>query len=43
VVEAVELVGANFVLGVQSHPEQDIEDVRLFAALVRTAKERTSR
>jgi putative glutamine amidotransferase len=43
VVEAVELAGANFVLGVQSHPEQDIEDVRLFAALVRTAKERTSR
>ncbi|WNV88827.1 gamma-glutamyl-gamma-aminobutyrate hydrolase family protein [Umezawaea sp. Da 62-37] len=41
--EAVELTGARFVLGVQSHPEQDIEDVRLFAALVRTAKERTSR
>jgi putative glutamine amidotransferase len=34
-VEAVELAGADFVLGVQSHPEQDTEDLRLFAALVR--------
>ncbi|GHF49067.1 gamma-glutamyl-gamma-aminobutyrate hydrolase PuuD [Amycolatopsis bartoniae] len=33
-VEAVELPGERFVLGVQWHPEQDIEDVRLFAALV---------
>ncbi|HEX6345981.1 gamma-glutamyl-gamma-aminobutyrate hydrolase family protein [Umezawaea sp.] len=39
VVEGVELEGSGFVLGVQSHPEQDIEDVRLFAALVRAAKE----
>jgi gamma-glutamyl-gamma-aminobutyrate hydrolase PuuD len=33
VVEAVELAGADFALGVQWHPEQDAE-VRLFKALV---------
>ncbi|WP_106179838.1 gamma-glutamyl-gamma-aminobutyrate hydrolase family protein [Prauserella shujinwangii] len=33
-VEAVELPGEHFVLGVQWHPEQDLQDVRLFAALV---------
>ncbi|MDQ2585342.1 gamma-glutamyl-gamma-aminobutyrate hydrolase family protein [Saccharothrix yanglingensis] len=32
--EAVELPGARFALGVQSHPEADREDDRLFAALV---------
>jgi len=42
-VEGVELAGSDFVLGVQSHPEQDIGDVRLFAALVRMAKERAGR
>ncbi|WP_199435338.1 gamma-glutamyl-gamma-aminobutyrate hydrolase family protein [Qaidamihabitans albus] len=36
-VEAVELPGAAFVLGVQWHPEQDPDDVRLFAALVEEA------
>ncbi|WP_236788954.1 gamma-glutamyl-gamma-aminobutyrate hydrolase family protein [Amycolatopsis sp. GM8] len=36
-VEAVEAPGDRFVLGVQWHPEQDIEDVRLFAALVEAA------
>jgi gamma-glutamyl-gamma-aminobutyrate hydrolase PuuD len=36
VVEAVELMGAEFVLGVQWHPEQDAE-VRLFKALVARA------
>jgi putative glutamine amidotransferase len=36
VVEAVELTGAEFVLGVQWHPEQDAE-VRLFKALVARA------
>jgi putative glutamine amidotransferase len=40
VVEAVELPGARFVLGVQSHPEQEIEDVRLFTALVDAARDR---
>ncbi|HEX8805098.1 MAG TPA: gamma-glutamyl-gamma-aminobutyrate hydrolase family protein [Acidimicrobiales bacterium] len=35
-VEAVELAGARFALGVQWHPEED-GDVRLFAALVEAA------
>lgn len=39
-VEAVELEGARFVVGVQSHPEQDIEDLRLFEALVDVARSR---
>ncbi|MCS7483238.1 gamma-glutamyl-gamma-aminobutyrate hydrolase family protein [Umezawaea endophytica] len=43
IVEGVELEGSGFALGVQSHPEQDIEDVRLFAALVQAAKERARR
>ncbi|GHF20585.1 glutamine amidotransferase [Amycolatopsis deserti] len=33
-IEAVELPGADFVVGVQWHPEQDTQEVRLFAALV---------
>lgn len=37
-VEAVELEGARFVVGVQSHPEQDIEDLRLFEALVAVSR-----
>ncbi|MFS8095604.1 gamma-glutamyl-gamma-aminobutyrate hydrolase family protein [Lentzea alba] len=37
-VEAVELEGARFVVGVQSHPEQDIEDLRLFEALVEVSR-----
>jgi putative glutamine amidotransferase len=36
-VEAVELPGAQFVLGVQWHPEQDGQDLRLFTALVEAA------
>jgi gamma-glutamyl-gamma-aminobutyrate hydrolase PuuD len=36
-VEAVELPGERFVLGVQWHPEQDTEDVRLFSALMEAA------
>lgn len=36
-IEAVELAGHEFVLGVQWHPEQDGEDLRLFAALVAAA------
>ncbi|WP_209619987.1 gamma-glutamyl-gamma-aminobutyrate hydrolase family protein [Saccharothrix coeruleofusca] len=39
VVEAVELPDARFALGVQSHPETDREDLRLFGALVRAAQE----
>ncbi|MFJ8964655.1 gamma-glutamyl-gamma-aminobutyrate hydrolase family protein [Lentzea sp. NPDC102401] len=41
-VEAVELDGARFVVGVQSHPEQDIEDLRLFEALVAAARSKAS-
>ncbi|WP_216216002.1 gamma-glutamyl-gamma-aminobutyrate hydrolase family protein [Amycolatopsis aidingensis] len=37
-VEAVELPGESFVLGVQWHPEQDQDDLRLFAALVAAAR-----
>jgi gamma-glutamyl-gamma-aminobutyrate hydrolase PuuD len=36
-VEAVELTGAPFVVGVQWHPEEDATDVRLMAALVTAA------
>ncbi|MGW4489097.1 gamma-glutamyl-gamma-aminobutyrate hydrolase family protein [Amycolatopsis sp. NPDC004368] len=36
-VEAAELPGDEFVLGVQWHPEQDTGDVRLFRALVEAA------
>jgi gamma-glutamyl-gamma-aminobutyrate hydrolase PuuD len=36
-VEAVELDGAPFVVGVQWHPEQDATDVRLMTALVAAA------
>jgi putative glutamine amidotransferase len=38
VVEAVELVGTDFVLGVQWHPEEDGVDRRLFQALVEAAR-----
>jgi putative glutamine amidotransferase len=41
-IEAVELDGARFVVGVQSHPEQDIEDLRLFEALVAAARSKAS-
>jgi gamma-glutamyl-gamma-aminobutyrate hydrolase PuuD len=37
-VEAVELPARRFVLGVQWHPEQHGEDIRLFAALVAAAE-----
>lgn len=39
-VEAVELAGHPFVVGVQWHPEQDATDIRLMAALVAAASER---
>ena len=41
-VEAVELPGRRFVLGVQWHPEQDGGDLRLFEALVTAAAEKKS-
>lgn len=37
VVEAVELTGAPFVVGVQWHPEEDSGDLRLFESLVEEA------
>jgi gamma-glutamyl-gamma-aminobutyrate hydrolase PuuD len=39
-VEAVELTGSPFVVGVQWHPEEDATDVRLMAALVAAATTR---
>ncbi|MGW4586630.1 gamma-glutamyl-gamma-aminobutyrate hydrolase family protein [Amycolatopsis thermoflava] len=36
-IEAVELPGAGFVVGVQWHPEEDTQETRLFAALVEAA------
>lgn len=38
VVEAVELPGEPFVLGVQWHPEETLDDLRLFAGLVFAAR-----
>jgi putative glutamine amidotransferase len=38
VVEALELPGDGFVLAVQWHPEQTLEDLRLFTAVVDAAK-----
>ncbi|HEY3996800.1 MAG TPA: gamma-glutamyl-gamma-aminobutyrate hydrolase family protein [Mycobacterium sp.] len=38
VVEALELPGDNFVLAVQWHPEQALEDSRLFTAIVDAAR-----
>jgi len=37
VIEAVEIPGGNFVLGVQWHPEERLDDLRLFAAIVEAA------
>jgi putative glutamine amidotransferase len=39
VVEAVEILGRSFVVGVQWHPEEQ-RDVRLFAGLVEAARAR---
>jgi putative glutamine amidotransferase len=38
VVEALELPGDDFVLAVQWHPEESLDDVRLFTALVEAAR-----
>lgn len=37
VIEAVEMAGEDFVLAVQWHPEETLEDLRLFAGLVQAA------
>jgi putative glutamine amidotransferase len=39
-IEAAEAPGDGFLLGVQWHPEQDTDDVRLFRALVEASRER---
>jgi len=39
VVEAVELPGRRFAVGVQWHPENDLDDLRVFRALADAAKE----
>jgi putative glutamine amidotransferase len=38
VVEALELPGPSFVLAVQWHPEQTLQDLRLFTAIVDAAR-----
>lgn len=38
VIEAVEIPGDNFVLGVQWHPEERLDDLRLFAAVVEAGR-----
>ena len=38
VVEAVELPGESFALAVQWHPEQSLDDLRLFTAIVKAAR-----
>ncbi|MFC5288929.1 gamma-glutamyl-gamma-aminobutyrate hydrolase family protein [Actinokineospora guangxiensis] len=38
VVEGVEVPAARFAVGVQSHPEQNADDIRLFTALVDAAR-----
>ncbi|WP_433016677.1 gamma-glutamyl-gamma-aminobutyrate hydrolase family protein [Kribbella sp. CA-294648] len=42
-VEAAEVDGKTFALGVQWHPEENPEDLRLFAALVAEGKKRSPR
>jgi putative glutamine amidotransferase len=39
VVEALELPGPGFVLAVQWHPEESLDDLRLFSAIVEAARE----
>jgi putative glutamine amidotransferase len=39
VIEAVEIPGENFVLAVQWHPEERLDDIRLFIAVVQAAAE----
>lgn len=38
VVEAVEMAGGGFVVGVQWHPEETLDDLRIFAGLVAAAR-----
>ena len=43
VVEAVEMSGPNFVVAVQWHPEERLDDLRLFAGVVEAATEYASK
>ena len=43
VVEAIEMTGGDFVVGVQWHPEETLEDLRLFAGLIEAAREYAGR
>ena len=36
-IEAVEIPGDNFILAVQWHPEERLDDIRLFVAVVHAA------
>lgn len=38
VIEGIESAGADFVVGVQWHPEEDLDDLRLFGGLVDAAR-----
>ena len=38
VIEGIEAPGADFVVGVQWHPEENLDDLRLFTALVEAAR-----
>ena len=38
VIEGIEMTGSDFVVGVQWHPEENLEDLRLFAGLVEAAR-----
>ena len=38
IVEGIESAGEDFVVGVQWHPEENLDDLRLFAALVEAAR-----
>ena len=42
VTEGIELIGDDFVVGVQWHPEETLEDLRLFAGLVEAARNHTT-
>ena len=42
VVEGIELTGDDFVVGVQWHPEENLDDLRLFTGLVEAARTHTA-
>jgi putative glutamine amidotransferase len=42
VIEGVEIPGRDFVLAVQWHPEETLDDLRVFAGLVEAARTYTT-